>query len=271
MVVSPQHIRRVKLAVASERRLARTLGLLEAASHALYSGVWLGILDDIHFPAVTAAYYADSERYHSDYHNLSGLFLWEREAVESAFPKASSVLVPSAGGGREIIALAMIGHNVVGCEPSPQLVEYGRALIEERGLDAELLLSPPNRLPTNLDGRFECVLIGWGSYSHVNGRVVRVEFLRDLRRRVAAGAPMIVSFTMRSTNSRSFRIARTIGGAIRKLRRSREAIEPGDFVLPDYLHYFTREEVESELVDGGFVVTDFAESPYPHAICRAVQ
>ncbi len=268
--MSLQDLRRVKLAVASERRLEHILGLLATAARTLYSGVWLGILDDVHFPAVTAAYYVDSELYRSDHHNLRGLFLWEREAIESAFPAGSSVFVPSAGGGREIVALASTGHDVVGCEPSPHLVEYGRALIEERGLDAQLLLSPPNRLPTDLDGHYESVLVGWGAYSHVNGRAVRIDFLRDLRRHVATGAPMIMSFMMRSTTGRSFRIARSVGGAIRRLRRSREAIEPGDFVLPDYLHFFTREEIESELVDGGFVVTDFAENPYPHAICRAV-
>jgi hypothetical protein len=55
---------------------------------------------------------------------------------------------------------------------------------------------------------------------------------------------------------------------LRRLRRA-ERVEPGDVLVPNFTHWFTRREVEAELAAAGFSLVHFATSPYGHAVGRA--
>lgn len=58
--------------------------------------------------------------YRDSAYNESGFRDWEASAIAAYFPKSGRVLVPSCGGGREVLALARRGFEVVAfeCEPS---------------------------------------------------------------------------------------------------------------------------------------------------------
>lgn len=266
MTVAPKVPLRVRLAIASDRSFKQLINVLWATHH----GVWLGALRSGDLAAANAAAYAKRDRYSDANYNRSGLTDWEREVVKRDFPPGSGVLVPSAGGGREVLGLEALGYRAVGFDPSPVLVAAGREILAETGSRDRLLLSPADGFPDGLDEQFDAILFGWGGYVHIRGRSTRVSFLSNLRRRVDSGAPMLLSFFLRSPNDRTYPAALNVAKLIRRIRRSSEPIELGDTVAATFDHYFTWEEIEAELAEGGFEVIESSTSPYPHVTCRAV-
>lgn len=256
---------RVRLAILSDRWFKKSV----ASLFAVHRGLWLGVLDSEDLNSANAAYYAVSDLYRSEEHNRSGLTDWEQALVEKHFPRGTNVLVPSAGAGREVIGLDALGYTVVGCDPSPDLVEVGRSLLVEEGSSAQLLISPADRLPESVTGPFDEVLVGWGGYTHIRGRDARVAFLAELRALLEEEAPMILSFMLRGAEDRRFRLTVSLARAIHRLRRSDEPVELGDTVSGTFDHFFTWEEVESELALAGFAVVETSSAPYPHLLCKA--
>ena len=257
---------RVRLAISSDRRFKQTLNGLRA----VHQGLWLGLLDPDDLAAANAAAYERWEQFRDDGFNQSGLAEWESDAIERHFPPGSSVLVPSAGAGRELIGLNDLGFRATGFDPSLALVQIGENLLTQHGSTISLLLSPPDRIPDGLDGPFDAILFGWGGYIHIQSRATRVALISDLRMLVDTDTPMIISFFLRSPDDRMFAATRKIATTIRRVRRSHEPVELGDTVAGTFDHFFTWDEIESELHDGGFAVVETSTTPYPHLVCRAM-
>ena len=257
---------RIRTAIVSNRLLARLTRGIEA----VHGGVWLGLLDGDQLAGATSSMYSDHSYYAELDYNTSGLLEWEREAVELHFPPGGRVLVASAGGGRELFGLEAMGFHPTGFDPSEHLVSVGRGLIEERGSSAELLLSEPDSVPEGLDPPYDAIVFGWAGYIHVRGRSTRVAFLERLRELVPKGAPLLISFFLRSGEGRQFTVARNVGAAIRRVRRVGEPVEMGDTVAGMFEHYFTWAEVEKELADAGFSVVSSSGAAFPHIVGRAV-
>ncbi|NJO96415.1 MAG: hypothetical protein HC764_10650 [Pleurocapsa sp. CRU_1_2] len=45
-----------------------------------------------------------------------------------------------------------------------------------------------------------------------------------------------------------------------------ELIEPGDTLVPDYVHYFTKDEIEREFKEAGFELIMYSNDEYGHAV-----
>jgi SAM-dependent methyltransferase len=175
------------------------------------------------------------------------------------------VLVAGAGGGREVIALAQLGHEVTAFDSSPRLADACRRNLELAGYSAVVLDALPSRLPDGL-GTFDGVLIGRGVYHHISGRGRRIEFLEGCLAHLSAGSPIIVSdFFTREPGSVFHRRVRAIASPIRTLRGSKEQVELGDWLSDCMQHAFTREEFEQELADAGIQVVVYAVSPFSEA------
>jgi hypothetical protein len=104
---------------------------------------------------------------------------------------------------------------------------------------------------------------------HIRGRRRRVTFLRELRDKLEAGSPILLSFYTRMGKSRYFPMVAGIGNVPAQIL-GRDRVEVGDCMIPNFAHFFTREEVESELGEGGFTLLDFETAEYGHAIGRAI-
>ncbi len=258
---------RVRFAISSDRWFKRLVNALWAAHH----GFWLGMLRSSDLAAANAAAYAGRDRYRDAEYNRSGLTDWERRAVDQYFPPGSNVLVPSAGGGREILGLEALGFRAVGFDPSPELVDAGRELLAETGDQDRLIISAADGLPDNLHEQFDAILFGWGGYVHIRGRSTRVALLRQLRNTVPSDAPMLISFFLRSPGDRTYPSAMKLARLIQRIRLSPEPVELGDTVAATFDHYFTWDEIEAELGEGGFSVVESSGTPYPHLMCRAVE
>ena len=246
----------------------RFLGVFTRLLRMVHIGVWLGVLTRRQLHAVSEWKYGRDDRYWTDDYNKSGLWDWERDAVEGEFAGCGKLLLAAAGGGREVIALRRRGMAVEAFESDPGLVRYANALLAREGLAGEIVLSAWDECP-EYDREFDGVIVGWGAYTHIRGREKRIRFLRELRKRVQAGSPILLSFATREEDSRYFRGISGIGNVFSWILR-RDSIEVGDSLVPNYVHYFTEAQLKTELEAAGFELVSFERAPYGHAVGRAV-
>lgn len=249
-------------------RIARGIG-------AAFDGLWLGLLDGEQLHALDERFYderiehvdGDAQRYDDDAYNARGLFDWEEAAVRGHFPAGARVVVTGAGGGREVLALLEQGFDAVGYEPNERFATAGADFLSRRGHRDRLRPSARDVFPGEIES-CDCVVVGWGSYMLIAGRQRRIAFLRAARQRLREGDPLLLSFFAHSARPRYFTVVAGVANAVRSVRR-REAVELGDAIAGNFLHCFTRAEIEDELAAGGFELVDFRFSPYGHAVGRA--
>ncbi len=192
-------------------------------------------------------------------HNLGGLWSWEESAFQDYLPPAGRVLVAGAGGGREMVALARSGYQVVGFDASQDLVDSCRANLGLAGVTAEALWAAPGDVPRDI-GPFDALVVGRGVYHHIPRASRRVRFLSACRDQLAPGAPLLLGDVLFTEAPRK--------------PPSGSAVEAGDHVGSAFFHRFTRDEIDSELGRAGFDLVDFRRTPFDggtlaHAVARA--
>jgi ABC-type multidrug transport system ATPase subunit len=245
------------------------------AANGCFDGLWLGLLDRDALARLDEAFYTGGRdvldgrafSYTEEQHNLSGLQSWEEAAVDAHFPAGGRVVVTGAGGGREVIALLDRGFDAVGYEPNAALVSAGSALLERRGHPGRLRACERDAFPADAEP-CDAVVVGWGSYMLIPGRMRRIAFLQAARRVLPDGAPLLCSFFVRPGGGRYFKTVSGTANVVRRLRRG-EPAELGDAVGHNFVHVFTREEIASELAAAGFRMLSFAAEPYGHAVAVA--
>lgn len=225
------------------------------------NGVWLGLLSRDRLHEIDDAYYSGHRDYLDEAPARTGLKRWERAAVDGHFRPGGTIAVMGAGSGREVLALAELGYSVCGFECNPRLVEVGNRLTAGNGAGPLLAPAPRDGWP-EFTARYDGIIVGWGAYMHIKGIKRRIEFLRQAHLRLVPGSPILVSFLYRSADSTYFKLSERIGNGLAAVSRV-EHVELGDALLPMFVHYFTRTEIERELNDAGFDMVDFelTESP----------
>ena len=217
----------------------------------IHSAVWLRFLAPDDLEAITVWSYreASGSGFDGADHNLDNIWPWEEEAFARLFNGSRNILVAAAGGGREMIRLARMGHRVTGFDPTPDLVRACSRHMEQAGLSGTILPAPPTQLPTLTDF-FDGLVIGRGSYHHIPTRTRRIEFLRQLRVRMNPGSPIFIG----DIHSREARDDTARG------RRS------ADFVGVCYFHRFTNEEIGEELAAAGFCGVEVVPSGFANLV-----
>ncbi len=247
----------------------RYLGRIAAGVKAVHQGIWLGVLDRQMLREATELQYSAWVWYRDVAYNASGFSSWESDVADRYFSDCRTVLVASVGGGREVAALAKRGITVDGFECNPTLVEFSRTFLQARGCSGTVTRADPDRVPPVL-GRYDGAVIGWGAYMHIPGRHNRVRFLGEVRAHLIDHAPLLVSFFTRDHGPTFYRWIRNTANVLRWARRSPERIELGDTLSGSYDHRFTREEIESELRQARFEPCYYNQTPYGHAVARAI-
>ena len=246
----------------------RLFAISGATARAAFVGTWLGFLDRHALHAADELYYRHTRMYHSDRHNLSGLFDWEADAIDRHFQSCRSLLVTSAGGGREVVALERRGLDVLAFECHPELVQVANQLLSREGLKARIALAPRDECPMRIpmcDG----VIVGWAGYMLMQQRTRRIRFLQQLRTHMPAGGPLLLSFFARHEDSRYLRLTAAIANGLRMVR-GRPRAEVGDDLAPNFVHRFSDDEIAPELQAGGFQLVEFSTAGYPHAVAQVV-
>jgi hypothetical protein len=248
---------------------------LVAIANALFDGFWLGMFDreslarfdELHYDTRRERLGDEAYGYEDERWNVRGLLDWEAAVVQEYFPPGARVVVTGAGGGREVLALLERGYDAVGYEPHPRLVRAGAELLERRGYPQRLFVSPRDAFPPDAED-CDAVVVGWGSYTLMPGRARRIDFLAGARARLPDGGPLLVSFFPRQGGDRLFRTVSRTANVVRRVRRS-EPTEVGDGLQPNYVHWFTEDEIASELAAAGFLVEAIHRRPYGYAVARA--
>jgi hypothetical protein len=137
-------------------------------------------------------HYRAAARYRGSEDQQKGLLPFEERALEGYFPASPAhLLVPGAGGGRELVALAKRGFTMDALEPVPNLVAAAKPVIDPmRVRIEERSLQEWATAPT---GHYDGVFTGWGMWTHILGFHDRIEALRAFRRTCPTG-PVLLSF-----------------------------------------------------------------------------
>jgi SAM-dependent methyltransferase len=250
------------------------LGLLLGAHKFLRHLVYFTFLDARGFQLVTDLYYERHRFYFEEEHNARGLFPWEERVLERHFSGVRSVLVTSAGGGREVLAFARKGYRVVGTENHAGLCKTAEARLA--GLpNARVLSLPPRDLPAG-EPLFDAAVLGWGGYSHMAPRAQRIAFLRKVRGGLQPGGRLLVSYLGRKPGAeRTVSVARAVTRPLRRVC-GYVAVEPGDGITLGFVHRFLPGEAAREAEEAGFAALEESVASggavgdaYPYLVARS--
>jgi hypothetical protein len=253
-------------------RAARVFGMLreELAFRTFTERDWLDLGRTL---------YAQATRYsRGSEHNESGLFAFECEAIELAFPPPpATILVGACGGGREIFGLLERGYRIAAAyDPVERFID---ALREESRLFAlrdriclgthqEIDSLPPVRQLADSGTAVDAVIVGWNSYTHLRGVARRIEFLRSLRKLCPTG-PVLLSFFV-EMGSEPERLARLRAKLRRWLGTTDSTVETGDGLHRGQgaIHSFTEASFGLEATEAGYRVQHWREHDFgaAHAV-----
>ncbi len=215
-------------------------------------------------------YSSRSGQYVHNGYNNSGLYDWERRAIDDYFPKSPArILLTAAGGGREAIALAQLGYEVVALEPEEQFYfELTKACAGDESLTAmqtsheQLIATPPTDLPC-----FDGVVIGWGSFSHLPKRD-EVYALMETLQGLCPKGPILTSFFVRQPPHQLSR-------SRQRLRQFIKSWSPIKRTLDGYLRFdyrlglvrtYDQQWLDELAAHVDCHVTTFEPYPYGHAV-----
>jgi len=187
---------------------------------------------------------------------------WERHFVEEYMTKKGKVLDIGCGAGREAVALAKLGFDVLGIDIASKMVEKARENAQKNNLSIKFEVKSATELDyPNL--AFDYILFSRAIYSFIPTRRLRVKVLRNIKRILKEGglavfsSYIVTSFpTLKHYSSFVFRkiFALILGkgftsefGDIRKKSVS-EVCSPGRC----FCHFFSNpQEIRDEIKESG--------------------
>jgi hypothetical protein len=237
------------------------------------------ILADKDWLELSHSMYGRAARYsRGSVHNESGLFAFERAAIEEFFPPPpASILVGACGGGRELFPLVERGYRIAAAyDPVESFIEVLRRdprLFESKdhicvgSHQAVESMTPIAELPQR-GSPVDAVLVGWTSYAHIMGAERRVEFLRSLRA-VCPHGPVLLSFFIGMGDEAER--PRRLRSRLRRLLGTTDAmVEAGDGLHRGAggIHSFTQASFATEVANAGYRVQRWQEHDFgaAHAI-----
>jgi SAM-dependent methyltransferase len=243
-----------ELAAGSLGALARTLERAAAASTYLAAGL-------LHSDALTRHTAENWRRFglaQSEADVAEGLFGWEERFYARCMTPGERVLVVGCGSGRDLLALLRLGYRADGLEPVGACVQLARARLAAAGLTARVHVAEVTT--ATLTESYDVVLFSWFCYSYLPGRARRLAALHAVRRHLAPGGRIVVSYILALPGARTLPVR--LAQLTARLSRSDWRPEPGDVFLrradTGYIHYehrFRPDEIEAEMRQAGLVVT----------------
>jgi 2-polyprenyl-3-methyl-5-hydroxy-6-metoxy-1,4-benzoquinol methylase len=237
----------------------------------LRSELVAGLASDAVLDRFNEIAYGQTQAYRPDTADFRAyLFPWEEAVVREQFPKPPArILVGGAGGGREPLALAQMGFEVVAFEPAEALIsalarQAPRNVLALQGAyeDMEALFPEGES--------FDAAIVGWGSFSHLRDERTRIETLSSFAR--LTGGPILVSFLALKAGGIPPRLARLRRFLPRRPNRDEQDIFA---VSIGFYHPVDEEEVRRLAAAAGLEIThlsfDSRDTNWPHVVLRRRQ
>lgn len=194
----------------------------------------------------------------------------EREVLEKYNIKKGRFLVLGCAGGRESIALAKIGLEVVGVDFVKKLIERAEENANVQGLKivfevCEITHFSPTRQDFDYAGIFS------GGYSSIPTRKLRLRFLEQIKHALKDNGLFLVTFLYKKEIPPTYRT--NILKAIGYLTLGNLGYQAGDELWGKYefIHFFyNKDDVQDELEEGGFGLVELRllEPNIGYAIAR---
>lgn len=227
---------------------------------AILTGFWLGVMSEKSLDYSDELYYNRNKKYTDDKYNETGLFVWEKVAIEKYFTNTKNILLIAAGGGREALALIKMGFEVDSYECNTALIEYGNVLLHRNKIEKKIKYLQKNSVPNEIK-KYDGIIIGWGAYSLIRGNKKRLSFLASLYPFLHERTPLMISFLFTGEKRRKEKIIKNVSDFFRIFSKKGKT-EPGDRLVPDFVHYFTEEEIKNELIQSKFRVIGYNNVDY---------
>jgi hypothetical protein len=251
-----------KLSHLTFRFLMRVTDFLDAFS----AGFWLGVMSEKSLDYSGELSHNRNKSYTDDKYNQSGLFEWEKPIIEKHFSNAKTILLIAAGGGREVLALSKMGFDVDAYECNSNLIEYGNTLLQKSNVNVKINYLPKNSVPGEIN-KYDGVIVGWGAYSLMNGSKNRLSFLSGLYPFLHKDTPLMISFLWMGERGRRDKIIKNVSNFFRIFGK-RDKTEPGDRLEPDFIHFFTEDEIKYEIAQSKYGIIDYNTADYGCVVAK---
>jgi len=184
---------------------------------------------------------------------------WERAFYLPHLVAGKRALLVGCGSGRDLAPLLREGFAVDGIDLAPEAVALGRENLERLGLHAELFVGRIEDV--TLPRAYDVVLFSWFVYGYIPGRAARIRTLEGIRRALAPGGRVLISYIRR--DPRRSRVPIALAWLVSRLTRSDWRPEPGDWLeawkhgLEPVIHFehrFDEGEIREEVESAGLRV-----------------
>ena len=202
----------------------------------------------------------------------SGLAPDELDLLSDLPETTGDLLLLGVGGGRDAIALAMMGFHVTGLDYVPEMVERAVENAQKRGVQIDGLVQEISKLEV-APNTYDVVWISRSMYSCIPTRARRVELVSRIADAMKPGGYFLCQFHRGDSNQYS-KNGMFLRRLIAALTFGNREIEPGDhlYLNVEFLHEFhSLDELRSEIEDGGLVISRIQTEINPiraGAVCR---
>jgi hypothetical protein len=268
-------------------RVTHWVDRLYCAFCALRDEVALAYVSDRRWRSITADTYSRrADFYREPAYRATGLFAWEREAVDRHFPRPPArVLVGGAGGGREMLALAEMGFEVAGFEPVPRLLDALRDHLDEAQVSAPVALGGYEELVTAMEGTttavtgtaldtlwqaqtYDAIILGFGSFSYCVDAVTRLRLLQSVQRLCPRG-PVLLSYEELAPRAgRLAGLTTWLRALLQRAPGSQLRIDGDRLGDTGFEHAFTDDEIASLAAATGYRVLHMGHAHFAHAVLK---
>jgi hypothetical protein len=212
---------------------------------------------------------------------------WEQDWFARCLPKPPArLLVGGAGAGRESAALCASGYAIDALEPAPRPAHACQQVLGSRGEVFVACYEDVSRAVLDGSGgpaeplahrRYDAVVLGWGSLTHVLEADERLRLLESVCR-LAPDGPILASFWLRPdpppdlpdsvarpARGRADALGRAAGrlvGRVRGVPARDETVSFGSWY--GFAHSFTRAELEALAARVGRRLVWGEHGAYPH-------
>jgi len=248
----------------------RGFHFLNHGAEILAEGICLGVQSDSILDIISEESYGTGNDYTNDHYLDSGFQFWEKIVIDRFFDPGCQVLVAAAGGGREMIALSRAGFQADGFECSRNMVSAGRTALLKRGIQGALCWAPPCQVLKS-EVSYGAVVVGWNGYTYIVPQVRRVEFLRDLRARLAPGGPMLVSGAIQNIRAAASVWVPAIANGVRRCTLRAARYDCGTRFPGRPRHEFSWSQLETETHAAGLSIqARYRWGPFFAIVCRSL-